>query len=277
MSDLFISVIMPVYNASLFIKEAIDSVLNQTYKNFELIIIDDGSTDDSVLIIKTFQDKRIKLIYNEHNFIDSLNIGLLVSHGKYIVRMDADDIMLPDRLNIQLNYMELHPNIAVSGSYAKKIGDSTGIVKTETSNSKIISSMLLYNPMTNPTVIFRRSLLGKHLYVFEYPYAEDYKLWTDMAKDGLEFANIPKVLLLYRCSSRQVTYAKREIMYRSTKKIQLEYAEYIVSLITTKYPLYFDSIYDLVYLFKVGCITQFTFLEKVYFIYQNFLFHTSKC
>lgn len=273
MSVPIISIIMPVYNASQYIRDSIGSILNQTFQNFELIVIDDGSTDKSVSIIETFHDERIKMIKNRHDYIASLNIGLKRAQGEYLVRMDADDIMLPDRLGMQLNYMELHPSIAVCGSYAKRIGDATGIIKTETLHGRIITSMLLYNPINHPTVIIRRSSLGENMYSPGYPYAEDYKLWTDLVKKGLQFANIPNVLLFYRCSSTQVTNSKRNIMFQSTKKIQLEYAEHVIGLITAKTTWHIDFISQLVSQFKSGKISQFVFLQKVYFIYQSFLLY----
>ena len=95
------SIVIPGYNSSLYIKESINNVLKQSYKKFEFIIIDDGSTDNSIDIIKSYKDKRIKLISNCHNYIESLNRGIQASKGEYIARMDADDIMLPQRLKTQ--------------------------------------------------------------------------------------------------------------------------------------------------------------------------------
>ena len=119
-----VTVLMPVYNGEKYLKEAIESILNQTFKDFEFLIINDGSTDNSVKIIQSFNDLRIRLIHNESNIglIKTLNKGLKLSNGKYIARMDCDDVSLPKRLSVQINFMEKHPEIGVCGSWVKIIG-----------------------------------------------------------------------------------------------------------------------------------------------------------
>src|ERR1017187_7276972 len=125
----YITVLMPVYNAAPFLREAIDSILNQTFKNFELLIINDGSTDNCEEIILTYKDPRIRYIKNETNIklISTLNKGIKLSKGKYIVRMDADDISFPDRIEKQVNYMETNPAIALCGTWFSSFGDRAGI------------------------------------------------------------------------------------------------------------------------------------------------------
>ena len=125
-----ISVVMPAYNAEKYITEAIDSILFQTFKDFEFIIINDASTDSTKDIIESYKDPRIKLVNNEQNkgVAKSLNIGISVACGKYIARMDADDIALPERFQKQFDFMEQHPNIDVCGSWAKKTGNENEII-----------------------------------------------------------------------------------------------------------------------------------------------------
>ena len=235
-----ISIVMPVYNASIgYLKESIDSVLNQTFGDFELLIINDGSTEtEGIDFIKTYQDERIRLITNPHNdFINTLNRGIAESKGKYIARMDADDIMLPNRLQVQYDFMETHSEIDVCGSWAERFGGSTDIIRTHTEHKDIVASLLLRNTMAHPSVMFRKSSVCKEgidLYRHGYTCAEDYKLWTDLAIKGLRFANIPEVLLMYRVSDSQVTNTKQEEMWQSTHSIQLEYAEYIASSIVER-------------------------------------------
>lgn len=113
-----VSVCMPMYNASKYLRECIDSVLAQTFKDFEFLIVDDGSDDDSVEIVKSYHDDRIRLIENTHDYIGSLNMLLDEARGKYIARMDADDVMMPERLQVQLEYMESHENIDILATSA---------------------------------------------------------------------------------------------------------------------------------------------------------------
>ena len=231
------SIVIPGYNSSLYIKESINNVLKQSYKKFEFIIIDDGSTDNSIDIIKSYKDKRIKLISNCHNYIESLNRGIQASKGEYIARMDADDIMLPQRLKIQYDFLKQNPNIFICGSWAESFGKETKIVQTHVEHESIIGSMLLYNPIINPSTMMRRIVFNNNLgmlYKEGYPRAEDYKLWTDFASKGFHFANIPKVLLKYRLSDTQITSNKKIEMANSTFKIQKEYARTIIFKIIEK-------------------------------------------
>lgn len=110
-----ISVCMSMYNVAPYVGECIDSILAQTFEDFELLIVDDGSDDDSAAIVRSYTDKRIKLIEREHDYIASLNYLLSHATGKYIARMDADDIMLPNRLERQFTYMETHPGVDILG------------------------------------------------------------------------------------------------------------------------------------------------------------------
>lgn len=119
-----ISVVMPTYNAEKYVEEAIKSVLNQTFDDFEFIIVDDGSMDNTVPIIRSFNDKRIKLIENKHDFIDSLNLGIENASSKYLARMDADDIMFNERLAIQYSIMEEESEITVCSSWMKALGEN---------------------------------------------------------------------------------------------------------------------------------------------------------
>ena len=121
-----VSVVMPVYNVARYIDEAMESILNQSFPNFELIIVDDGSTDDTVERIKGYKDSRIRLYRHDHDFIGSLNLGLQEARGKYVARMDADDMMHVDRLRIQYNIMELEPSIDCCGSWFTMYDEATG-------------------------------------------------------------------------------------------------------------------------------------------------------
>lgn len=128
-----ISVVMPVYNAEMHIKDAIESVLEQSFVDFEFILIDDGSTDRTSSIIQSYNDKRVRLIQNSHNFIESLNLGIENSLGKYMARMDGDDIMHIDRLKIQYAIMQEYPDVTVCGTWMNSIGtysQTNGLLST---------------------------------------------------------------------------------------------------------------------------------------------------
>ena len=230
MKPFLISIILPVYNAEEYIEECINSILIQTYKNFELLVINDGSTDNSINLIKSYNDQRIKIINNEHNFIKTLNLGLKHAEGKYIARMDGDDLMLPHRLEVQFNYMENNPEIDICGSWAESFGSRNNILITPENNIDIISNLLLSNSLLHPTIIMKRSSLCRYpkypnLYKQKYLYAEDYKLWTEFALYRFKFANIPEVLLKYRCSDKQVTSIHKVKMMKVSHCIQIQYVQ----------------------------------------------------
>lgn len=270
-----ISIVMPVYNAGDYLSECMESILSQSYTNFELIIIDDGSTDQSVNILNSYPDKRIKLIKNEHNFIRSLNLGLERSSGKYIARMDSDDIMMPDRLQKQYDYMENNPDIDVCGSWLKVFGKIQNIFTGPTSHTDIVKNMLLKNTIYHPSVLLRRSSLFdqtdlKFSYKEEYIYAEDYKLWIDLIINGKKFAVIPETLLKYRVSDTQMTNTKKSEMWRSTIQAQFEYVYYIANMIAEEAPEYLEVIENLIDLYNDEKIDFRTFQHSIYGINMFF-------
>lgn len=204
-----ISVFMPVYNRSEYIKECMDSILSQTFSDFELLIVDDGSTDDTCEIILSYNDPRIRLIKNRHDFIESSNILLSEARGKYMARMDSDDIMMPDRLRIQYEYLEAHPEVDVLGGGMELTGDAEESIKHTYIENVTIDDLYRGCCICNPTAMMRRSrVLEKNLkYENESIYAEDYLFWVRAAIAGLCIRNIPEVLVKYRISDTQVSTA----------------------------------------------------------------------
>lgn len=200
-----VSVVLPVYNAAPYLGKAIRSILNQTYRNLELIIIDDCSTDNSLEIINRFQDTRIKLLKNDNNMAIaySLNRGMKAAQGKYIARMDADDESLPKRLERQINFLESNSQIDICGSSIQIIGTrSRWSVKED---HKMIHAALLFDcPLFHPTVVFRtESFRAVNLSYDEArgrQKVEDYALWINAAEQ-LTLANIDIPLLRYRYKS----------------------------------------------------------------------------
>lgn len=229
-----VSVLLPVYNAEKYLHDAMKSILTQTYSNFEVVVIDDGSSDGSTTIIKTYaeEDKRIRPVFNNHDFIDSLNIGLSECRGKYVARMDADDRMKPGRLCAQVEVMENNPDVAFCSSYMQRMGaedicnvDLSGEVKN------LPITLLLGNIISHPTVMLRREFLDKHnlKYPRGYDYAEDYKLWTEVSLIGGKLFIIPEPLLEYRISENQASCIHQEEQYDSALKIKNELLQTILN------------------------------------------------
>jgi glycosyltransferase involved in cell wall biosynthesis len=196
-----ITVLMPNYNNEPFLKEAIDSILKQTFTNFIFLIIDDGSTDKSVEIIKSYIDKRIVLIEKNNNsgIVDALNIGLAETTTKYFIRMDGDDISSIDRFNILYEFMENNPEIGVCGSDIKTFGNSNELWKNSPDKDKSKARLIFNNGVGHASAIFRTEILKNHSinYSNKHPYMEDYDLFSRL-KIHTEFANVNNELYHYR-------------------------------------------------------------------------------
>lgn len=203
-----ISVVMPVYNEEKYLKETIDSILNQTYTDFEFIIVNDGSTDRTDEIILSYKDKRIVYLKNETNLqiVKTLNKGIKCAKGKYIARMDADDISLPERFEKQTAFMESNPEIGVCGTWVQIFGDNkiTRTRKYPTASNEIKMALMFYSPIVHPSVFIRKSLFDKYAYTEDYEKAEDYYLWYQV-KNNFNFANLPQVLLKHRLHGEQTS------------------------------------------------------------------------
>lgn len=204
-----VSVIMPAFNAENHIKEAIDSILSQSFSNFEFIIIDDGSIDSTNQIVKEYakNDKRIKLIKNTDikGVTGALNTGLKAAIGEYIVRMDADDIALPQRLQRQVDFMDKNPEFGLAGSWYEMFGDLQGTRELSVDTNLIQVTMLFHGALAHPTTIFRRELFSGHdlHYDTQFKYGQDYDLWVRASK-VTKITNIPEVLLKYRIHKKNV-------------------------------------------------------------------------
>lgn len=204
------SVVMPVYNGERFLREAIESILNQRYTDFEFFIINDGSTDRTKEIVLSYSDSRIRYLENTKNFgiVFSINRGLEAATGKYIARMDADDISLPERLEKQVSYMECHPSVGLLGTGIIVFGENTVEHKGSNSltNGRILVDMIFDSPFCHPSVVLRKSVLDKHNFRFDEmcEKAEDYDLWEQMSH-VCEMANLSEPLLKYRKHGNQVT------------------------------------------------------------------------
>ena len=225
MIDNLVSVIMCLYNTrEEYLREAIESILNQTYANFEFIIIDDGSTNNSVSVVQSYHDKRILLIRKEHSGIpESLNIGLDLAQGEFIARMDSDDVCLPDRFETQVGYLKEHTDCIVCGSYAEFIGDKYSKNKSGKYNSGIPDMeeyriRLLFSNF--PTILHSSAMYNHRIFAAEglrydekYLYAQDYKMWVDCSKVAV-CAVCPSYLMKIRLHSSSVTRKQRSVCER---------------------------------------------------------------
>lgn len=213
---------MPVYNAAAHLREAIDSILGQTYADFEFLIINDGSTDDSHQIIISYTDARINYVINKTNLklIATLNKGIELAKGEYIVRMDADDISLPNRIEKLVAVMDANPAVGVCGSWFEIFGSKSKLTKYCAANDDIKIRMLFQCHFCHPAVVIRKSVLQQFNLRFNYDFihAEDYELWIQVSKHA-QLANVPQVLLKYRVHENSVSSKYQAQQWQNTLRI----------------------------------------------------------
>ena len=220
-----ISVLMTIYKDKDYLGEAVESILSQTYKNFEFLIIAEPETpSESLEIIRSFNDKRIRLIINiKHlGFSNSLNKGIRLARGKYIARMDADDISTRNRLLIQLIYMELHVKVMVCGTNVymiNSVGEIMNISRFPV-NEKAIKIWLYFACVIfHPTVMFRKSIFATDKCLYKKQQAEDYELWTRICQKS-NLRNLRGALLKRRIDSNNSICLNKQEMYQKTVEIQ---------------------------------------------------------
>jgi len=220
-----VTVVIPVYNRPIIVK-TIESLINQTYKNLEILVIDNHSTDNTVQAIQDIQDSRIRVLINETNQGQtySMNRGLKEANGKYIARIDSDDIAVEDRIFRQVEYMEANPDCVICGSWVRAIDEKDtlgGIIECCETDDAIRTSMVFYCPFFHPAVLMRRNTLVDNnlLYDREYHLAEDYELWTRLLNYG-KGHNIPVVLTYYRQGNNNDSKIHEIKMYRESLSIQ---------------------------------------------------------
>ena len=210
MDNPLVSVFIPVYNSENYISDTLESILNQTYENLEILIVDDGSTDRSVEKIRQYRDVRIRLLQNGENrgIPFTRNVGLQEARGKYVAIMDSDDIAYPERIERQVAYLETHEEIDAVGSFYIQFGGRfRKRVKSRFVDHEELRIMLLfYNPIANPSVMLRKSSLEKRnlRYHEEYFVAQDYQLWSQLSKTG-KIEIMPEFLLKYRFGHENIS------------------------------------------------------------------------
>jgi GT2 family glycosyltransferase len=209
-----VSVVLSVFNGADFLRQAVESILDQTFRDFEFIIIDDGSSDDSTAILNSYQgtDPRVQIFRQTNKgLIVSLNRGCALARGKYIARMDADDIALKERLAWQVQYMEAHPDTAVLGGAVRLI-DGAGrllrLVQHPCEDHEIKSALLQQYSLPHPAVLIRKDVfLSVGGYRATFVDAEDYDLWLRIAEQS-RLANLEQVVIYYRLHRSQVSKRK---------------------------------------------------------------------
>ena len=210
MESPLVTVFMPMYNSEAYIREALESMMNQTYSHIEIIIVDDGSTDGSVEIVNSYQDSRIRLIRNKENkgIPYTRNVGLQAATGKYMAIMDADDISLPHRIERQVDYMEKNQGIDAIGSFYEIFGGRfKRLFKPKNiAPDQMKIALLFSNYIGNPTAFIRLETLKKHdiRYNLDCFVAQDYEMWAQISKVG-QLTILPEVLLKYRTGHTNIT------------------------------------------------------------------------
>lgn len=204
---------MPVYNGEKYLKEAIDSILQQTFSDFELLIIEGGSKDNSLKIIQEYQDSRIRIIYQDKEkpgVAAATNLGIENAKGEYIAKMDCDDISYPKRLQKQVNFMDANTKVGICGTFIITLidGKLKKVIKYPLSYDEIKVALFFASSFAQPTVMIRKSMLkeNKLSYNTKFIYGEDYDLWN-RCSEHFQLANLPEVLLKYRVLSTSLYHS----------------------------------------------------------------------
>ncbi len=219
-----VSVVMPFKNRADLIGETIDSVLSQTWTDFELICISDGSTDESDEIVRGYaaKDARVSLVSNENKpgVAGAANTGLAHARGEFVARIDSDDIMLQNRIAVQVRFMDEHPEVAVCGSWVQTFGEVDGTIwRLPVSHEEICVWMLFHGALAHPAVIIRRQRFEEIGLRYDGNFAaEDYELWTRAARK-VRLANVPRILLRYRIHPTAVTTTYHDRLMASVRRV----------------------------------------------------------
>ena len=220
-----VSVVMPVHNGATFLCEAVESILLQTFNDFEFIIVDDGSIDETGSILADYQcrDPRIRVHSHERRgHSASINTALELARGEYAARMDADDVSMPTRLAAQVAFMDAHREVGVCGTWIRTFGIPGGrVVRYATEDAVLRSQLLFGNPIAHPSLILRRRVFTEAGLLYQIGrFADDYEMWM-RASRRCHLANIPRVLLHYRLHSSQVSRRQFDEQMDEAKSLRL--------------------------------------------------------
>jgi glycosyltransferase involved in cell wall biosynthesis len=217
---------MPAYNAARYLPEAVGSILSQTFEDFELLVVNDGSTDGTPGILASYDDSRMKVIHQENQgVIGALNTGLHHAKGKYIARMDSDDIAFADRFGEQVNFLDNRPDVAVVGTFAYRI-DENGKVGSEfrlpVSPPELKRYLSHRSPLIHPSVMFRSEILEKVNGYPNVPHVEDYAFWIEVSRH-FDMANLPRFLLYYRTHGEKISVRKNSVQIKNHLEVKRKY------------------------------------------------------
>lgn len=224
-----ISVILPVHNGEKYLAECLDSLLTQTVTDFEIIVIDDGSTDGTAELLDRYRGRDTRVVpisEGKRGFVGALSRGLEFARGHYIARMDADDVCLPDRFGVQLRHLDAHPDVVGCGTATEVFGDTPNTCQLfPTSPHQIRVNLLFWSCFSHPTMMMRRGVfeIGDLGYRADYGGAADYDLWCQFDRRGLKLHNIPQVLLRYRRHPAQITTADSDRQFAVANRIRREH------------------------------------------------------
>ena len=223
-----VSVLMPVYKTAPYLSEAMDSMLHQTFKDYELIVLDDCSPDNAEEILDAYDDSRIVRYKGENNvgLSNVLNVGIEMARGKYIARMDSDDISLPNRLQIQVDYLEAQSEIDLVSVGMQLFGAKESVWIRERNPEKVKIEALFHSPVLHASSMWRKDSFERHGLRFrqEMVPAEDYDLWTRAMLKGLKLVNLPEVLYEYRIHEAQATVQTDKTAAKS-REVQMAYLQ----------------------------------------------------
>lgn len=209
MTSPIVSILMPVYKTAPYLREAMDSILSQTFLDYELIVLNDCSPDNADEILDTYSDPRIVRYKGEQNvgLSNILNVGIGMARGKYIARMDSDDLSLPDRLRIQVDYLESHPDIDLVSVGMRLFGAKDDVWVREQNPEKLKINALFHSPILHASSVWRRERFEENGLRFrqEMVPSEDYDLWTRALVKGMKLVNLRQVLYKYRVHPAQAT------------------------------------------------------------------------
>ena len=245
-----ISVLLPVYNGERYLAEAVNSILAQSATDFELMIIDDCSSDSTSDILKTIKDPRLSVFKNEKNIglTRTLNRGFDLARGEYIARMDADDICFRERFDLQLKCMQAEEKICVCSGSFKKFGSVNSDVVKELDDNTLKGEILFRNPFTHPFVMFRGGFIRQNKIYYDETYssAQDYELWLRLAHEfkGCLFANVPYFLGLYRDHDESVSASQKLKQRQNASRARVPYLVQLCGDVSAEEIIIHDKVYE---------------------------------
>lgn len=251
-----VSILMPVYKTAPYLREAMDSMLSQTFTDFELIVLNDCSPDDAEAVLDNYTDPRIVRYKGEKNagLSNVLNVGIGMARGKYIARMDSDDISLPQRLQIQVEYLETHPEIDLVSVGMQLFGAREDVWIREQNPEKVKINALFHSPILHASSVWRKDSFESQGLRFRQRMvpAEDYDLWARALVKGLKLVNLPDVLYKYRMHPSQATLQTDKTSAKS-REVQQEYLRLALPSLSEKnreafpkklWPVFFANLRD---------------------------------